>query len=194
MLAIIMVPVFAEGQIGISLTPEWLWITSIEGQNSPYSIGMTRFMLTADGANYFGEKGGFGIEYGLGAIFPINQWQGNSTINTTGTGAGLVFRVGAGYRYEFSELFGLAAGLGLNGAYQPSSLQGTNINELNLFIYGRITADFTFLEFLRLNVGFAMGGPVYTLVTASSGGQYTSQSMNIGGFFFAPFAGVSYVY
>lgn len=75
---------------------------------------MTRFMLTADGANYFGKKGGIGIEYGFGMIFPINTWQGNITVNAEDSSVGFVFRAGIGYRYEFSDLLGIAAGLGLN--------------------------------------------------------------------------------
>ena len=115
-LIVSIVPVFAEGQIGLSLTPEWFWITSYEGQKAPVSTGMTRFMLTADGANYFGEKGGLGVEYGLGMVFPVNTWEGDITTKSTNSGVGFVFRAGLGYRYEFSDLIGLAAGLGLNAA------------------------------------------------------------------------------
>lgn len=155
-------------------------------------------MLTADGANYFGKKGGIGIEYGFGMIFPINTWQGNITVNAEDSSVGFVFRAGIGYRYEFSDLLGIAAGLGLNGFYQSQtqtySGQSITGSEFDLGIYGRLTADFTLFNSLRINAGLAMGGPVYTLITLSAAGQSESRSMNIGGFFLAPFVGVSYTY
>ncbi len=197
-LIISIVPIFAEGQIGLSLTPEWFWITSLEGQKAPESTGMTRFMLTADGANYFGENGGFGVEYGLGMIFPVNTWAGNVTTSATDSSVGFVFRAGVGYRYAFNDLIGLAAGLGLNGFYQSEkqAYNGQTISgsEFDLCLYGRITADFTLLDFLRINAGIAIGGPIYALITLSAAGQSQSANMHMGGFFLAPFVGVSYVY
>lgn len=192
------VPVFAEGQIGLSLTPEWFWIKSVEGEKAPESIGMTRFMLTVDGANYFGEKGGFGIEYGLGMIFPVNQWEGNVTVKNESSNVGFVFRVGAGYRYELSDLIGFGIGLGLNGLYDSDSQsyleQTISASEFDLHMYGRITADFTLLEFLRINAGLAIGGPIYTRLSISSGEYKETASIDMGGFFLAPFLGLSYVY
>ena len=192
------VPVFAEGQIGISLTPEWFWTTSYEGEKYTESVGTTKFMLTVDGANYFGENGGFGIEYGLGMFFPVNSWQGNVTVSAEGASVGFVFRAGAGYRYAFSDLIGIAAGLGLNGTYQKDSVTYSgsiiSVSEFDLCMYGRITADFTLLDSLRINAGLAMGGPIYVLASASMAGQSESMNLHMGGFFFAPFVGVSYIY
>ena len=61
-------------------------------------------------------------------------------------------------------------------------------------MYGRITADFTLLDSLRINAGLAMGGgPIYVLASASMAGQSESMNLHMGGFF-APFVGVSYIY
>lgn len=194
----VMIPVFAEGQIGVSLTPEWFWLTSMEGQKAPESTGMTRFMLTADGANYFGSNGGFGVEYGLGMIFPVNKWSGNVTTKSTETSVGFVFRAGVGYRHEFSNLIGLVAGVGLNGFYQKENVASpegqASASEFDLGMYGRIAADFTFIDCVRVNAGIALGGPIYSVVKASAAGESMSMNIHMSGVFLAPFVGVSYVY
>ena len=143
------VPVFAEGQIGISLTPEWFWTTSYEGEKYTESVGTTKFMLTVDGANYFGENGGFGIEYGLGMFFPVNSWQGNVTVSAEGASVGFVFRAGAGYRYAFSDLIGIAAGLGLNGTYQKDSVTYSGSIISVYVVRGKIPRFFRQFHFFR---------------------------------------------
>lgn len=195
----LVIPVSADSQLGISFAPEWMWISKVDG-TSYENVGTTRFYLTADGANYFGRNGGFGIEYGLGAVFPLNMWIGDTTINLNGEGTAFAFRVGLGYRHEFNNLIGMVVGLGMNGTFGGGSsydFGSFNVNyaaELDLGIYGRVAVDLTFIEALRVNVGFAMGGPVYTAVFEESAGQTTSQSTNMSGFFISPFVGISYVY
>lgn len=192
-----LVPVFAmDGQIGVSIAPEWFWINKIEGQDfSDY--GQTRFYLTVDGANYFGENGGFGIEYGLGLIFPINTWQGDVTIDANG-GTGFAFRAGVGYRHEFNSLLGLVAGLGINGTYDSGSQsyagQTVSVSEFDLGIYGRVALDITIIDFLRFNAGLAMGGPVYSNMKMSIGNQSESSNVDLSGFYLAPFVGIAYAY
>lgn len=194
----LVIPVSADSQLGISIAPEWMWISKAEGV-SIENMGTTRFYLTADGANYFGRNGGFGIEYGLGAVFPLNMWVGDTTVNLNGDGTAFAFRVGLGYRHEFNNLIGMVVGLGLNGTFGGGSYgfgdsSTSYAAELDLGIYGRVAVDLTFIEALRVNVGFAMGGPVYTAVFEESAGQTMSQSVNISGFFISPFVGISYVY
>ena len=159
------IPAFAEGQIGVSLTPEW---TGVGNNNS----GIPNFLLTVDGANYFSEAYGIGVEYGFGMSFPLN---------TDDTTVGFVFRVGVGYRYEFFDFLGVVAGLGLSSGY----LSEGSSSEFDLAVYGRVAADFTFIDVIRVNVGLAIGGPFYT---------EPSSATKDGGIFLAPFVGVSYVY
>ena len=190
-------PVFAmDGQFGASIAPEWFFISKMEGQELS-DTGMTRFYFTIDGANYFGENGGFGIEYGLGLIIPVNSWSGNITVNSEG-GCGFAFRAGLGYRHEFNSLIGIVAGLGLNGTYdsetQSYSGYSATASELDLGIYGRVAVDFTFIDCVRVNAGIAMGGPVYTNMKMSVNGQSQSADLNISGFYLAPFVGVAYAY
>lgn len=190
MLFAVMIPVFAEGQIGVTLAPEWFWITSVEGEKIPESFGESSFMLGVDGANYFGENGGFGVEYGIGLGLPMRIWEGQLSAKSPEK-AGFAFNVGAGYRYEFSDLIGIVAGLGLGGYYQNSAaiFVGEG-NQFELSLYGRVAVDFTFIDCLRVNAGVKLGGPVYTVVSAE--GQ--SADISIGGVYFTPFASVSYVY
>ena len=95
-------------------------------------------------------------------------------------------------------MIGIAAGLGLNGTYQKDSVTYSgsiiSVSEFDLCMYGRITADFTLLDSLRINAGLAMGGPIYVLASASMAGQSESMNLHMGGFFFALFVGVSYIY
>lgn len=183
-----------EGQIGISFTPEWSWITSFEG-NDLGDIDMegTNLLLTVDGANYFGRNGsGFGVEYGLGVAFPVGSQ--NEILPQEDSGAGFVFRAGIGYRFEFSRLFGLALGFGLNGAYQSESFSSLDLtitgSAFELGLYGKVAADLTLIDCIRINLGIAVGGPVYNLIS----GEEASENINIGGVFVSPFVGVSYVY
>lgn len=193
----LVIPVSADSQLGISIAPEWMWISELEGVSAE-NAGTTRFYLTADGANYFGRNGGFGIEYGLGAVFPLNMWVGDMTVNLNGEGTAFAFRVGLGYRYEFNNLIGMVVGLGMNGTFGGvSNHVGSNadyVAELDLGIYGRVAVDLTFIEALRVNVGLAMGGPVYTAAFGEFEGQSMSTSINMSGFFISPFVGISYVY
>lgn len=194
-----LVPLSAmDSQIGVSIAPEWFWVTAFEGNKAPESTGATSFYLTVDGANYFGENGGFGIEYGLGMAFPINTWAGDMTTEANGD-VEFAFRVGAGYRHEFNSLIGIAAGLGLNGSsYSQTGDTGYGYTGkasiFSLGIYGRVAVDFTFIDFLRINAGVAMGGPVYSSMKVSSMGQSMSMDIDLSGFYLAPFVGVSYAY
>lgn len=172
----------ADGQIGITLMPKWDWVTSIEGQE--INLASSSFLLTADGANYFGRDGGFGIEYGLGAAFALSNDEMTSAAGLSDSA--LAFRFGLGYRHQFSSLIGMFAGFGLGGEAMFAN-EGTM---LELDLYGRLGADFTVLDFLRINVGLMLGGPVY-FGTFTSAGSY---SLSITGFYIAPFAGVSYTY
>ena len=179
-----------EGQIGISFTPEWSWITTNSNGNIPEdNTTAPDLMLTLDGANYFGRNGGgFGVEYGLGVAF--------SAESQNDIGPGFVFRAGIGYRFEFSRLFGLSLGFGLNGAYiSESSNAGeytVTFSNLQLGLYGKVAADLTLIDCIRINLGIAVGGPVYNSISSSIG----SGSFNIdtNGVFLSPFVGVSYVY
>lgn len=188
----------SDGRIGVSVAPEWLWHNDKE---SGVSTGQTSLAFMADGAHYFGKKGsGIGIEYGLGAYFPLSKWSGDTTVKIEDT-SGFVFKIGVGYRYEFSDLFGLAAGIGTRGCLYSSTedvpFLGTKVttNMFSLDIYGDVTADITLLDFLRINVGVMLGGPVYAKASISTGGEsFSGDSSDISGFWLAPVIAVSYTY
>lgn len=190
LLALVPAAFAADGQIGISLTPQWFWISKVMDYDIPGNLGTTSFLLTVDGANYFGEDGGFGIEYGLGASFPLNVWGGNYTESISSSATSLAFRFGLGYRYQFSSLIGVIAGLGVNGDAEFNRNGNASTTSLMLGLYGRVGVDFTLLDFLRINAGIAVGGPVY-LAAFGSG---SSASVGIGGFYLAPSIGVAYTY
>ncbi len=199
------IPLFAEGQIGISFSPEFAWLTS--STETPPSMFETSFTFSIDGANYFPEAYGFGIEYGLGLSFPWMYWYDGDSESSHFSIVGIVFRLGAGYRYAFSDFLGLVAGLGLAGGYYiyPNA-SGSNFN---LSMYGRVAADFTFIDALRVNAGLAIGGGLFMAdFYAIDEDKYhliddTGKSYDISGvylkrdydtFFLAPFVSVSYVY
>lgn len=195
LIALLAVPAFAaEGQIGVSIAPEWFWLSSVEGAKPEESVGESTLYLSVDGANYFGEDGGgFGIEYGLGVSLPLYGWAGKESQRIEGD-AGFIFRAGLGFRREFNDLTGLAIGFGVNGSYSGHifdlAIASADFSALMLSIYGRVAVDLTFLDCLRLDLGIAMGGPIFTSVKAVD----KSQSVDISGSFLAPFAAISYVY
>ena len=192
------VPTFAnDNQIGISIAPEWMFISQLGGSETPSGTGSTQFYLTADGANYFGNKDAFGVEYGLGVAFPINSFQNGTTMKAEGD-PGFAFRVGAGYRHEFSSLLGLFAGLGINGTYTTTTQRAggysASASTFILGMYGRIGVDVTLIDCLRINAGLSIGGPLMYTMSVSAMGMSQTETYGVLGVTVAPFVGVAYVY
>ncbi len=196
----------AEGRIGVSIAPEWFWNTEAEDS------GSTDFVLLAEGANYFGRHGGFGIEYGLGVSFPVNTWVagGEPTKIEDGKNS-FVFKAGAGYKHAFGDVFGLSAGLGVRGTVSSlkagDSVEGVvsfsgKTTKFIIDLYGSVAADITLLDFLGIRAGVMVGGPVVstakTTVEGSIGdigGSHTETvDLNRKGIWLSPFVGVSFVY
>ena len=195
----------AEGRIGVSLAPQWVWNTATEADD-----GETNFLLMAEGANYFGKEGGFGVEYGLGVGFPIKTWP----VNTVGddTHSDFVFKAGLGYKHAFNDMFGINAGLGVMGNVTSYSIGGSIIEGVSgsgrsttfeLDLYGSVAADITLLDFLGINVGVIVGGPVYTSLTTSGNlsvgdiidaGDSNTETVENQAIFVTPFVGLSFVY
>ena len=188
----------SDGRIGVSISPEWFWNNT---GDSGVSSGSTNFSLMAEGANYFGKKGGLGIEYGLGVTFPLNTWvEGSDPINVEDAPSSFIFKAGVGYRHEFSDLFGISAGVGINGKFQSRSytVLGSEVsgNAFILGMYGDVMVDITLLEFLRINVGVMVGGPVYSAVNGSIGNIDIDMSdmFDTSGFSLAPVVALSFAY
>ena len=184
--------VSAEGQVGVTVMPDWFFITSANGTSIEGSMGETRMYVGIDGSNYFGENGGWGIEYGFSALFPCNMWANDTTISTQYFNAGAAFNIGAGYRYEFNDLVGIVAGLGLrfniDSTMSAMSEGGMGPVFLMFDMYGRVAADFTLFNHLRFNAGFLLGGPLFSVTL---GQDY---NISYSGIFLSPYVGISYAY
>ena len=96
--------------------------------------------------------------------------------------------------------FGTIVDTGLDfGDIFTASGKTTNFR---LDIYGDVSLDITLLEFLRINVGVILGGPVYSSFTtkSSSSGIFgdhnntTTGTIDESGFWLAPVIAVSYTY
>ena len=194
----------AQGRIGVTLTPEWTWYTDTEADD-----GETNISLMAEGANYFGKEGGIGIEYGVGIFMPVNTWLGDNTFDAEGDSA-FIFKVGAGYKLVFSDMFGLDLGMGIRGRVQAYADGGSwgsvtisgRSTSFIMDLYGSVAADITLLDFLGINAGVMVGGPVLHSVTTSASGSIgdfggntsDTSTVDTSGFWLAPFVGVSFVY
>ncbi len=195
-----------EGRIGVTIAPDWMWYSN------PEDTGKMDFNLMAEGANYFGKEGGFGIEYGLGVKFPVNTWITDNDPQKVEDGkSSFLFKVGAGYKHAFSDMFGLTAGLGIRGSvlttdggFDLGGIIGVS-GKTTVFmmdIYGSVAADITLLDFLSLQAGVSVGGPVVSscrITTEGSiggigGGGTETVDLDLSGFYLAPFVGVSFVY
>ena len=195
-----------EGRIGVTIAPDWMWYSN------PEDTGKMDFNLMAEGANYFGKEGGFGIEYGLGVKFPVNTWITDNDPQKVEDGkSSFLFTVGAGYKHAFSDMFGLTAGLGIRGSvlttdggFDLGGIIGVS-GKATVFmmdIYGSVAADITLLDFLSLQAGVSVGGPVVSscrITTEGSiggigGGGTETVDLDLSGFYLAPFVGVSFVY
>ncbi len=189
----------SEGRIGVSLAPEWMWYTNAEDS------GKMDFALMAEGANYFGKKGGgFGIEYGLGVKFPVSTWvAGSDPIDVEDGKSSFLFKAGVGYKHAFSDVFGISAGLGVRGDIGSTGFEGTSFSTSSttfvMDIYGSVSTDLTLMDFLGIRIGAMAGGPVFGKVIGKAqiggiefGGDADYEFRE--GFWLAPFVGVSYVY
>ena len=195
-----------EGRIGVTIAPDWMWYSN------PEDTGKMDFNLMAEGANYFGKEGGFGIEYGLGVKFPVNTWITDNDPQKVEDGkSSFLFTVGAGYKHAFSDMFGLTAGLGIRGSVLTTD-GGFDLGDIigvsgkatvfMMDIYGSVAADITLLDFLSLQAGVSVGGPVVSscrITTEGSiggigGGGTETVDLDLSGFYLAPFVGVSFVY
>ena len=195
---IIMCPVFAKGHIGATISPNWTWIGKIMDEKAPANTGSTGLTLALDGGHYFGQNGGFGIEYGLGMNIPLKVWTEGVSQNVEDGSSAFVFKSGAAYRYEFSDLLGLSAGLGLGGEYSRESTYADgikmNASIFSLNMYGKVSADVTVINALRISAGVTLSGPLYTNMKVSAQGESISKNLKASAFTLAPFVGVAYAY
>lgn len=192
-LCLVALPVMAfEGQIGVSAGYQIFWNTSENADSQARNA-----IFAIDGANFFGSNGGFGVEYGIGMSDLTSMKVGDSTINDTEVSPGLAFRVGAAYRYGFTDMIGIVAGLGLNGnvdwGSDDSGWSTADTTTFMLSMYGKVAADFTFGP-VRLDAGIGLGGPLYVSSTTKIGDVTTTTEPDVSGFFLTPFVSVSYVY
>ena len=179
---------YAGSFIGVSVAPDWYFDSK--------GSGCTDILFTADGANYFGLDHSFGIEYGIGVVFPINMWEEERTESLAGSPYGFVFRAGLGYRYDTGNLIGIFLGAGVRGTLQMFNDEPSPDQDLRVFmldIYGRAGIDFNIMDILSINAGLLAGGSVYTGATVLPGGV-SSDGYAGNGFFIAPFAGISLTY
>ena len=185
-------PLFAsEGQIGATLGFQNFWIKDSDGATN------LSIVASVDGANYFGNNGGFGVEYGIGMIDLMSYREDNHTVDDDEFKPSLLLHAGAAYRYGFTDIIGISAGLGLASEMYWDSYTDQNYKydefDLTLAIYGRVAADFTFSS-LRLNLGLEMGGPVYSMAKVSSEGHSETMDDIINGFYMTPYVSLSYKY
>ena len=185
-----------EGRIGVTIAPDWMWYSNLE------DTGKMDFNLMAEGANYFGKEGGFGIEYGLGVKFPVNTWITDNDPQKVEDGkSSFLFKVGAGYKHAFSDMFGLTAGLGIRGSVLTTD-GGFDLGGI-IGVSGKATVFMMDIyDFLSLQAGVSVGGPVVSscrITTEGSiggigGGGTETVDLALSGFYLAPFVGVSFVY
>lgn len=181
----------AEGRIGLSVAPEWMWNIGTDANDGTASLA-----LMAEGANYFGKEGGFGIEYGLGTSIPLSAWAGDIKVDAD-SGTAFLFKAGLGYKYAFGDLFGLTAGLGVRGTVAPYKLWGDSVKAtlFKLDMYGSVGAELSVLEFLGINAGVMLGGPVYSSAKIDSALGSAGHTYDpIKAFSLAPYVIVSFLY
>ena len=185
-------PLFAsEGQIGATLGFQNFWIKDSDGATN------LSIVASVDGANYFGNNGGFGVEYGIGMIDLMSYREDNHTVDDDDFDPSLLLHAGASYRYGFTDVIGISAGLGLASQMTWDSMTIINsqidIFDFTMALYGRVAADFTFSS-LRLNLGLEMGGPIYSMSKVSGEGYSKTTDDIINGFYLTPYVSLSYKY
>lgn len=185
-------PLFAsEGQIGATLGFQNFWFKDSDGDTA------LSIVASVDGANYFGNNGGFGVEYGIGMIDLMSYREDNHTVDDDDFDPSLLLHAGASYRYGFTDVIGISAGLGLASemAWDSMTIMNSQIDtfDFTMALYGRVAADFTFSS-LRLNLGLEMGGPIYSMRKVSGEGYSVTTDDIINGFYLTPYVSLSYKY
>lgn len=166
----------SDNAVGVMVFPRWDW--PLEGNGSSrFSLG-----ILAEGSNYLGKKGGgFGVEYGLGATIPTEDYED----------ARFLFNGGLGYKHLFSKTFALVGGLGVFGDYWIQD----SLSVFCLDLYGRLGITLDVADSFGINAGVLAGGNVMTKGTFKVndwiGGSGSGKSDT---FFLAPYVGASFLY
>lgn len=166
----------SDNAVGVMVFPRWDWPLEGNGSSS-FSLG-----ILAEGSNYLGKKGGgFGVEYGLGATIPTEDYED----------ACFLFNGGLGYKHLFSKTFALVGGLGVFGNY----LIQDSFSVFRLDLYGRLGITLDVADSFGINAGVLAGGNVMTKLTVKLGEMGSGSGSGKGDtFFLAPYVGASYLY
>lgn len=182
----------AEGQIGLTLGFQNFWYDQDDG---PADMEERSLIITLDGANFFGENGGFGVEYGIGMSNVLNRKSGDLTVDSEEFHPDLALRLGLAYRYGFSDMFGIVAGLGASGhmSWHDDYMGWDKVTTMSISMYGKLALDITFGS-IRIDAGVGVGGPVYSKAEISVGDVTRSGETDLSGIFATPYISLSYVY
>ncbi len=159
LLAIAIVPAFAEGRAGIAIIPDFFWGSrqyAINGPVYPYlDISME---LQAEGSNFFG--GPYGIDYFISADMPLAGRSGDEWVSVSGNSWGLGFGIGFAYRNYINDFVSLIIGIGGLGSADFDS----GINDFSgiiLGFYGSVRAAMFVTEHLSVDLGLRFHAPLY---------------------------------
>lgn len=168
----------AKGEIGGTLYPDAMISTS----DGTTVLGV---ILMAEGANYFGADGGFGIEYGLGGWFPLANISSEGAEFSFG-GALFAGKAGLAYDLPLGEAFDLVFSLGL----KLRTLVIVNIFDL----YGTVTASFDLNETLAIKTGLTAGCTLFGGLMGSGDVSLFPAEDGVPIITASPFVGLSFVY
>ena len=142
--------------------------------------------VLAAGSNYFGEnRGGFGIEYGLGGWFPLANISSEGAEFSFG-GALFAGKAGLAYDLPLGEAFDLVFSLGL----KLRTLVIVNIFDL----YGTVTASFDLNETLAIKTGLTAGCTLFGGLMGSGDVSLFPAEDGVPIITASPFVGLSFVY
>ena len=163
LLAVLAVPVFAEGHASIVAGSDFFWgtHTRITGQ-TPDPFQEMSFVIGFEGANFF-EGSSFGVEYGAGGSMVYADRQGDNPLAISTTFPwDFYFNIGLGYKFVEMGMFTGRVGFGFLGQFSFLDFGAAAYEGVILDFYASVKAMFRIAESVSIDVGVRFATPLYS--------------------------------
>ena len=163
LLAVLAVPVFAEGHASIVAGSDFFWGTHrYQTNDNPNPFQEMSFIIGFEGANFF-EGSSFGVEYGAGTSMVYAERQGDDPLAISTTFPwDFYFNIGLGYKFVEMGMFTGRVGFGFLGQFDFTGQGAAQYEGVILDFYASVKAMFRVAERVSIDVGVRFATPLYS--------------------------------
>lgn len=163
------------------------------------SVRITGITFGAEGANFVGKNGNFGLGYSIGGIIPTARTAGDFTQDLDDEPMLLDVSAVLFYRYPVSRKFSIAAGLGAGYGFVKNSESTSDRVKMTsttntVQILGDVKLMVNVIDSLKLFGGVRLGGAVYNKTTVKINNQSGTFDEETSIFRVTPYIGIGFAY